>query len=304
MTLSHNLIGTPFPKPGIIRQLKRTLLPVLSRDEACIQFWRETQDRVSGGQATLSEFMPQLSGIDQVESRVTMIILSTPCGSLPALCCGDRQCFEALVRNVVFRGRQGKIPATMGACLVKKYSNPNFFGESPLILASASPYSGLSWSSPDCSAEQWLHKSMEIRLGHESFHYFTQRLLGTSGNRVHDEVAADFCGIVRAFDRFEPQIFDRCLGLEPGGRVGRLANYVGELSVDSAEYQELQRLLLSISSNLALFERETASLSSGNRDLYLMGLAICGTTLLSLGREGGYENLLNLYRELAAGSEQ
>lgn len=293
-------------------------------DEEFVSFWEKMVQDGRTGRSSLAEFMPEIAQMDEnISGELTIHIIGTPCGRIPAICCRGRELFESVVINVVFKGRQRPIPPTMGACLAKDYINRyralSMFGavaRDTIIIASDSPYSGLKFNFTEFDEQTWGDISLRIRLGHEGMHYFTQRLLGTSGNRIHDEVVADYAGITMARGLFDDDIFKDCLGLRNDGRVGRLANYVRDLDPDSSEYGELKSFLSGVSDNIAIFDEQVTQLNDRlmNSDsgryrkmtslcreyfrVYLPGLAICQTALDTIGSEGGAEHLIDKFEKL------
>ena len=71
-----------------------------------------------------------------------------------------------------------------------------------VILLNAAPYSNIAAKKIGLTVEEWLEKSYQIRLRHESVHYETLRLLGGMKNHALDEILADCLGQIAAFGEF------------------------------------------------------------------------------------------------------
>ena len=73
-----------------------------------------------------------------------------------------------------------------------------------VILLNAAPYSNISAEKLSLT-EEWIKKSYQIRLRHESAHYETLRLLGGMKNHALDEILADCLGQIAAFGEFSAE---------------------------------------------------------------------------------------------------
>ena len=96
-----------------------------------------------------------------------------------------------------------------------------------VILLNAAPYSNISAEKMGLSVEEWLKKSYQIRLRHESAHYETLRLLGGMKNHALDEILADCLGQIAALGEFSAERQRIFFGLAKGGSKcdGRLNFY-------------------------------------------------------------------------------
>ena len=70
------------------------------------------------------------------------------------------------------------------------------------VILSNKPYSNVPAERLGLEEEQWRNFSVIIRREHECTHYFTKRFLGSSRNNLHDELVADFTGIMCAVGEF------------------------------------------------------------------------------------------------------
>lgn len=94
-------------------------------------------------------------------------------------------------------------------------------------MLNAAPYSNISAEKIGLSVEEWLKKSYQIRLRHESAHYETLRLLGGMKNHALDEILADSLGQIAALGEFSAERQRIFFGLTKGGSKcdGRLNFY-------------------------------------------------------------------------------
>ena len=74
----------------------------------------------------------------------------------------------------------------------------------------------------------WEEKSLILRRGHECTHYFTKQTYGITNNILHDEIMADFIGMIEAFGFYKAEWFLRFMGIIEGSG-DRLSFYTGNL---------------------------------------------------------------------------
>jgi len=222
--------------------------------------------------------------------QLRLFIHPTPAGRIPVLVAEAREDFEALVRALTRRNEPAPIPASMGACIVGGYNNWDRVAglraawerEHPhggeagwaaafralvprrelyqdrFVLLSTGPYSAVPAADMGAEDEAWVARSLTIRLEHECAHYFTRRVLGSMRNSLHDELIADFAGIVSAEGRYRPDLFPRFLGVEPDGSLrpgGRLENYRGDPPLSDRALAVLCSLVLAADQGVAAAER-------------------------------------------------
>ena len=143
-------------------------------------------------------------------------------GRIPVIRVRDTADFEDLVTNVAYKGVRSDTISRTGASFI--------FGKTTrFIILSAKPYSNIPAGDLGLTEEDWAAKSMELRFGHESTHYFTKQTFGITNNILHDEIMADFTGLYMTFGFYRAEWFLRFMGLA-GAREGRLLHYTKELS--------------------------------------------------------------------------
>lgn len=246
----------------------------------------------------------------------------TPAGRIPVIVVSARGDFEALVRAVTARNEPVPISQSVNAFMVSGYvnwdrvrryrrrwsaSNPDgdwrsefrqLANQKPLyqdrfIIACKGPYSGIDADALGLNPEQWQALSLEIRVGHESAHYFTKRAFSSMRNNVLDELIADYAGLVVAFGRFRADWFLYFLGLEnyPRYRVGgRLDTYRGDPPLSDGAFTVLAALVV----------RAAATVETVDHQLFLdaepgvngrMIRALTSLTLEELASGNGAEHL-------------
>lgn len=252
-----------------------------------------------------------------------LILHETPAGRIPVLVPKGRADFVALIRAFLHRNEPAAIPDSQGATMVGGFNNwdrvrrlrERFEEENPggdwgtefsrivpekhlyqdrFIILSDGPYSGVPAAEVGLDEAAWREASWKIRLDHECAHYVTKRVLGSMKNRMHDEVVADYCGIVSATGRYRTNWFLRFVGLDdfPRYRDGaRLENYRGDPPLSEGAFCVLQTLVHRAATNLGGFDaaygEACRSLSGRARVL----LALTAVTLEEMASEDGIERI-------------
>ncbi|MCG6868572.1 MAG: hypothetical protein LJE91_07550 [Gammaproteobacteria bacterium] len=267
--------------------------------------------------------LSQGSGIPlEQPDGVRIRLEGTPAGRIPVIVVSSRADFEALVRAVTARNEPVPISRSVNAFMVSGYvnwdrvrryrrrwsvSNPDGDWRSefrrladrrPLyqdrfIVACRGTYSGIDADALGLDPEQWQALSLEIRVGHESAHYFTKRAFSSMRNNLLDELIADYAGLVVAFGRFRADWFLHFLGLEnfPRYRVGgRLDTYRGDPPLSEGAFTILK----------AVVARAAATVETVDHQLFLeaepgvngrMIRALTCVTLEELASGNGAERL-------------
>ena len=176
------------------------------------------------------------SGVKDVlfdEATVTWLE-STPVGKIPVIHTSSRESFERAVKTL-YPGSATGIPANVNAFTLKT-KLPSLDGHRIIIL-NRSGYSALSGKELGMEEEEWLEKSMTLRLNHEICHYFSLRALGGMRNHVLDEIAADCAGQLAAFGAFRASLQRLFFGISQGSVLpgGRFSFYVKTLRGSSVD---------------------------------------------------------------------
>lgn len=233
------------------------------------------------------EELPGATGLDLGRPEVIELeIHPSPAGRIPVLLVRGRAEFVTLVRALGKRNEPSPVSDSQGALMVGGFNNwarirklrsrgrevtgstPKELYQDRFILLSDGPYSAVPAGDLGLGEEEWKELSLAIRRDHECAHYFTRRLFGSMRNHAHDELMADWAGLVAATGRFRADWFLRFLGLEdyPHYRAGgRLDLYRGDLS--DAAFTALHELIRSASLNLESFDPRLDTLEDRARML-------------------------------------
>ena len=239
--------------------------------------------------ATLRGAPPEASAAGLELARPEAIELEihpSPAGRIPVLLVRGRAEFVSLVRALGRKNEPSPVPDSQGALMIGGFNNwarirelrsrgeevtgatPKELYQDRFILLSDGPYSAVPAADLGLAEEEWKEISLAIRRDHECAHYFTRRLFGSMRNHAHDELIADWAGLVAATGRFRADWFLRFLGLEDPSRYrlgGRLDLYRGDLS--DAAFAALHEVIRSAAANLESFEAPLDTLEDRARML-------------------------------------
>ncbi len=154
--------------------------------------------------------------------QVTASIYESAAGPIPILVMGDERDFEQFICNAAHKGVWTDEIKKQGASFLAGKQNR-------FIVLSRKPYSNIPAERMGLAEEDWREKSMILRREHECTHYYTRRFYGSAKNNLHDELMADFFGILAAFGEYREEWFDLFMGLD-GRPEGRISLYTAELS--------------------------------------------------------------------------
>lgn len=212
---------------------------------------------------------PEQPGLSLAQpASVRLRIHRTIAGQVPVVYAGGRSDFVTLVQALAERNEPVMVPHSMGACIVSGLNNwdrvarhkaswraahrgstdaewleefAHFARQKALyqdrvILLSSGPYASISAEEVGLPSETWSERSLGIRLAHECTHYFTLRVFGALRSHVHDELVADFVGLLQALGNYSGHHGRLVLGL--AGRVtahARIHLYCGSLTPAAKE---------------------------------------------------------------------
>lgn len=194
--------------------------------------------------------IPEATGLDvPCPETVELSLHPSPAGRVPVLICRGRAEFVALVRALARRNEPQEVPDSMGALMISGYNNWSRVDElrrrweatepeeretatwteemmrlqeshkdlyqDRLMLLTDGPYSAVPAAEVGLSETEWRRRSLLLRRDHECAHYLTRRLFGSMRANLHDELLADYAGLVAAFGRFDAALFLRLLGFDP-----------------------------------------------------------------------------------------
>lgn len=182
----------------------------------------------------------------------------TPVGPAEVLYLENRADFERCVCALAYRCEPRVVPASMGATTISGLNDwkkirdhrkayeanggtawqdefKRFIAEpanyrATLILVSSGFYSAVSPEAAGLLPEEWLDRSLTIRIYHELTHFVCRRRYPQDVDPIRDEVIADAIGLLAAFGTYDPRKSTLFLGIEAEEyrRGGRLENYSKE----------------------------------------------------------------------------
>lgn len=196
---------------------------------------------------------------------VTLEIYKSIAGNIPIFYAKNPDDFEELVIKIIHKGKEVPNLKSTGASFAHG-KNIRF------IILSNKPYSNIDASELGLDDKTWKDYSMIIRREHECTHYFTKRFLGSSRNNIHDELIADFAGIVSACGSYQPKWFLRGMGIDefPNKQpVRRFPVYTQGLSDEALD--ALKYITIKAAQNVKKWSelKETKKLSLVDKILFL-----------------------------------
>ncbi|MCF8011125.1 MAG: hypothetical protein K9L17_06610 [Clostridiales bacterium] len=275
-------------------------------------------------------FMPEAAGVELEEpDKLEVYLYQTFAGKLPVIQVGNRNDFETLVRVFSYRNEPVKVSPSMGACMIKGYSNwdrvkkykekwyrdngnienldvlwkfefkkmksQTELYQDKFLIISDKEYSNIPAGMLGISGEEWRQLSLVIRREHEAAHYCTLRLFGSARNHLLDELIADFMGIIAAAGRYRAHWFLCFMGLEdypvfrPGGR---LVNYIKNKELSAEAFEELKLYVKNAAHNMESFSEKYAPVFYKGEGKYKMLLAMSKTNLIDIASEYMEEKFL------------
>jgi len=268
--------------------------------------------------------LPGATGLElQNAAELQLRMQQTPGGTVPVLVPRGRADFESLVRALTARNEPVDVPASMGAATVVGYNNwdrvsahrADWLGEHAagdwaaefqrmlshkelyqdrFLIISDGPYSAVPAHTLGLDDEHWRRSSVVVRAAHEGTHYTMKRILGVSRNRMHDELIADYMGIVAAHDSYRCDWFLHFIGLEDRSRYregGRLQNYRGEPPLSDAAFRLLQGVVADAADNLEAWDASLQPGPRSAREQAVIIAALATTSLEEIASQGGCDAL-------------
>lgn len=253
-------------------------------------------------------------------------------GRVPVLTIADEADFVKIIQSLLHKNNPVVVPKSMGATIINGVNNrrrlallkEKWLLQNPLgnwnnefstnliknkklykdvlIILSKKPYSNVTAATLELSEDVWLAYSNAIRKEHECVHLFTLKKYGKASNNLHDELIADYIGIIKAIGYFKKEWLLTFLGIEhyPKYRKGaRLENYIKEEKFSDDEFEKLTAIIKQSIENLDLFDRYITKNLSGN-NLAVRIDTLCQTDLLEMASKNGARKLIDKYQKLDA----
>lgn len=299
---------------GIFPTLKKKL----------VQFQFPIQENISQSEAykkaTLKGIsttnMPLATGLVlQEPNKLKLSLYPSLAGKIPVIIANNRFDFKAIVRSLTYRNEPRPMPDSMGAAMIQGLNNWNRLRaaiqyapqkavlankalyQDRIIVLSRIPYSNVPAEAMNLREEDWLDKSLSIRLEHECAHYFTLRHFGKMSNNMHDEIIADYMGISSVLPQFNAQWFLRFIGLDQYPMLrkgGRIKNYLGKPPLSEKAFKVLQIIVKQAAENIERFDRKLGK-SIDHQDRRYRMISLCNLNLTEMASKDGFDLLCETY---------
>jgi hypothetical protein len=251
-------------------------------------------------------------------------------GKVPVLKVPDSQDFIQIVQCLLHKNNPTFVPSSMGALLVNGINNwdrlntlkNNWLNNNPIgnwseefsknvlpnstlfkdkiVILSTKPYSNVAASCLGLSEDMWKAYSYSIRLEHECTHLYTLKKYGSATNNLHDELVADYIGIIKTIGNYNKEWMLTFMGLEkyPTYRKGaRLENYLGNTGLSDENFEKLTFIIKNAIDNIASFDEQLGKINSDKDQICRMD-ALCKNSVLDIASENGANLLVRKYNEL------
>lgn len=281
--------------------------------------------------ATLKgKFVPQNLQLFNIED-LSIEYCDSFAGKILVLTTENEDNFTKLIQSLCYKNNPIELPKSMGASFInginnwgkinslktewlksnplqdwsKEFStnivpNPTLFKDK-LIILSSKPYSNIPNRTLGLSKSLWKEYSISIRKHHEYTHYYTLQKYGCATNNLHDELIADYVGIIKTLGYYDKIWMLNFMGLDnfPKYRNGsRLENYLKSSNeLNSQEFNLLLEVVKCAIDNISNFNQNISEVKS-DEDLLHRIDTLCETSLLDIASKNGSSIILNKYKEL------
>lgn len=261
--------------------------------------------------------------------NITLRISETIAGKIAIITVPDKEDFITIIQCLLYKNNPQHVPQSMGAVLINGLNNwqkivllkkewlathnaenwskyfylnilPNYtLYKDNLIIISTKPYSNVSAKQLGLDESLWLSYSGSIREEHECTHLYTLKKFGVASNNLHDELIADYIGIVKTIGTYNKSWMLLFMGLEnyPKYRQGaRLENYTSANKLSKEDFKQLVTIIKMAIENISIFHESLGNLQS-NRDQMCRIDALCDTSLEELSSTNGASLLIDNYNK-------
>ena len=269
--------------------------------------------------------LAEATGLDLIQPNdIHLQFIEGLVGRIPAIIVENFQDFESLIQALVYKNQPREIPPAMGASLIKGLNNRHRLKnalidlenriisskndqrkeilsnkslyQDTIIIASKNPYSNVYPSG--YSKPEWIEDSLSLRLNHEYAHYATLRLFGIIRSNLHDEILADFLGIVGIKGNFKADLFLHFLGLEQYPKYrkgGRMENYTKNISFEG--FEVLKTMIYRAAHNIEKYDQSIQSENFKHKAFFQM-LTLSQLSIIELAKDNSILVLKKNYFEL------
>ncbi|WP_281635188.1 DUF7005 family protein [Flavobacterium marginilacus] len=250
-------------------------------------------------------------------------------GKIPIVTIPNKEDFTTIIQSLLYKNNPKDVPQSMGAVLINGINNrerltilkndwlaantsenwveefscnvlPNKSSyKDKLIILSTKPYSNVTAKQLGLTENLWLSYSISIREEHECTHLYTLKKYGVASNNLHDELIADYIGIIKTIGRYNKSWMLLFMGLEnyPKYRKGaRLENYISDNKLSQVDFKQLIKLIKIAIENISIFDKIQGKLRS-NIDQMCRIDTLCETSLQELSSTNGASLLLDNYNK-------
>lgn len=252
-------------------------------------------------------------------------------GKIPIVTVPNKEDFTTIIQSLLYKNNPKHVPLSMGAVLINGINNwerlailkndwltTNTFGnwakefscnvlpnkslyKDKLIILSTKPYSNVAAKQLGLTENLWLSYSISIREEHECTHLYTLKKYGVASNNLHDELIADYIGIIKTIGHYNKSWMLIFMGLEeyPKYRQGaRLENYLLDNKLSQEDFKQLIKIIKIAIENISIFDETHEKLQSEIDQMCRID-ALCETSLEELSSTNGAALLIhNYYKRL------
>ncbi|MFD1602915.1 DUF7005 family protein [Flavobacterium artemisiae] len=262
--------------------------------------------------------------------NITLRIGESIAGKIPIIIVPDKEDFITILQCLLYKNNPRHIPNSMGAVLINGINNwqkitglkndwmaaniagnwsqefyinvlPNYsLYQDQLIVISTKPYSNVLAKQLGLSESLWLSYSISIRIEHEFAHLYTLKKFGTASNNLHDELIADYIGIVKTIGKYNKSWMLLFMGLEnyPDYRQGaRLENYISDNKLSKEDFKQLIKIIKMAIENISIFHESQGNLKSDIDQMCRID-ALCETSLEELSSVNGASLIIDNYNKM------
>ncbi len=247
-------------------------------------------------------------------------------GKIPVLIIPNQEDFVKIIQCLLHKNNPVEVPQSMGAVLINGLNNwerirnikKEWQAKNPsenwnqefanvilnkslykdkLIILSTKPYSNIAANQLGLTDDEWISNSVSIRREHEFTHLYTLKKYGYASNNLHDELIADYIGIIKTLGYYEEVWMFHFMGLEqyPKYRWGaRLENYVKDNRLSQEDFRQLIKIVKNAIETISIFDKKLGKLKSSKDQICRIN-ALCETGLTELASQNGAVLLLERY---------
>lgn len=312
---------------GVISTLKKYIPQLLFPVEKNISTTEAYKNATLRGRVVESSKELQL----QNPERIALELYETPLiGKVPVMTVSNKDDFYTICCALANKNEPKELPQSMGALFINGLNNwhriktlqkrwqaqhpygnwneefkknilpnPHLYKDK-LIVLSTSNYSNVSHTAVGKSEADWQKASVAIRKEHECVHLFTLQRYGVMANNMHDELIADYAGIIKAFGQYNKDWFLQFIGLEnyPSYRKGgRLENYQEPVQLSAAAFKGLHTIIKNAATAIEKFDHSLGN-STNTEERMRRIQTLCEVDLLTMASAKGEKQLIETYNTI------